>query len=121
MNEKPTFDDVRRDLEDRQKSILWEDALKGGRSVDAFLWKGDPKAKPVQRAGLVVFGLSFLLIAVVGFVVGFASSPFGRRYDETWVIPLVLGGACLFISLRLFRNAFLRGPAGDQEDRERRR
>jgi len=105
MDEDPQFERIRRDVEDSQKSILWEDSLKGGRSVDAFLWKGDPKAKPIQRAGLIVFGLMFLLLAV-----GIASIPFQKHFEEGWVIEFGMGAGALLIALRLFRNALLRGP-----------
>lgn len=59
MEEEPRFEQVRAEIEAKQRSILWEDGLRNGRSVDEFLWRGDPKAEPIQRAGLVVFALTF--------------------------------------------------------------
>ena len=35
------------------------------RSIDELLWKGDPKATPVQRVGLVIYALMFLFLFVV--------------------------------------------------------
>jgi hypothetical protein len=54
MEDEPHFEKVRAEIEAKQKSTLWEDGLRNGKSVDEFLWKGDLQAKPVQRAGLVV-------------------------------------------------------------------
>ena len=103
MNEPGNLEQFQADVEARQRNILWEDARHGGKSVDAFLWKGDRNAKPIQRAGLVVFGFTFLLIAVV-----FASIPFEKHFEEGWPIEFLLSLFCLLLSLRLFRNAFLR-------------
>ena len=103
MEEKPSFEQIREDIEARQKAVLWEDARIGGRSVDEFLWKGDPKAKPIQRAGLIVFGLMFLFLAIA-----FASIPFHNHFEEVWPLEFFFGFCALLISLRLFRNAFLR-------------
>jgi peptidoglycan/LPS O-acetylase OafA/YrhL len=97
------LDEIRAGVEEQQKAVLWEDARKGGGSVDGFLWKGDPRAKPIQRAGLVVFGLMFLLLAVV-----MASIPFQKHFEGGWPVPWVMGLGCLLIALRLIRNAFRR-------------
>jgi hypothetical protein len=69
-----SFDQIRQDIEAAQNAILWEDARRGGASVDEFLWKGDPHAKPIQRAGLVIFALAFHSLAIV-----FASIPFEKN------------------------------------------
>jgi hypothetical protein len=115
MEDKPTLDQIREDVEERQKAILWEDARKGGRSVDAFLWRGDPKAKPIQRAGLIVFGFMFLLPAVFCF----AGLIVTHTAETSALVPvLVLGTGALLVSLRLFRNAFLRSKEPDGEQRE---
>src|SRR5579863_10365152 len=103
MEEPRDLQQLRADIEARQRNILWEDGRLGGRSVDAFLWKGDPKAKPIQRAGLVVFGLMFLLPAVV-----FACVPFQKHFEQGWAIEFILSLFFLLIALRLFRNACLR-------------
>jgi hypothetical protein len=109
MEEPRDLQELRADVEARQRNTLWEDARRGGQSVDAFLWKGDPHAKPIQRAGLVVFGVSFLLLAVA-----IISIPFQRREEPGWGISFFLASLCVLISLRLFRNACLR--SGKSED-----
>jgi hypothetical protein len=103
MEEPRNLEELRADVEARQENILWEDARQGGRSVDAFLWKGDRNAKPIQRAGLVIFGLMFLLLAVAC-----ASIPFQKHFEDGWSIDFFMSFGSLLISLRLFRNACLR-------------
>lgn len=102
MNDPRDLEQLRADAEARQQNTLWEEARRGGKSVDTFLWKGDPKAKPVQRAGLVVFAIAFLLVAVVS-----ASIPFQKHFEEGWSIEFLFSLFWLLISLRLFRNACL--------------
>jgi len=103
MDDKHTFEHVRADAEERQKNILWEDARRGGRSVDAFLWRGDPHAKPIQRAGLIVFGLMFLMLAIAC-----ASIPFQKHFEEGWPVEFFMALLAFLIALRLFRNALRR-------------
>ncbi|HTM18087.1 MAG TPA: hypothetical protein VL135_14335 [Terracidiphilus sp.] len=72
--------------------------------VDELLWKGDRRAKPVQRAALVLYGLMFLLMASVGAVVAW-------KLHDNWLPRLILISlAYLFagVSIRLMRNAFRR-------------
>ena len=103
MEDKCSFEQVRAEVEAKQEGILWEKAHKNGVSVDAFLWKGDPHAKPVQRAGLVVFAVFFLLAAIA-----FASIPFQRKFEDGWSLVIFLSFVFLLLSLRLFFNAFRR-------------
>jgi hypothetical protein len=103
MQDPRDLEELRSDVEARQRNVVWEDTRRGGGSIDAFLWKGDPVAKPIQRAGLAVFGLMFLLLAIV-----FASIPFQKHFDDGWPIEFLFALCWLFISLRLFRNACLR-------------
>jgi hypothetical protein len=100
-----SFNQVRQNVENKQKALLWEDARRGGASVDEFLWKGDPHAKPVQRAGLVIFALAFLSLAIV-----FTSIPFEKNFDDGWPIEFIFALILFLISARLIRNAFLRPP-----------
>jgi hypothetical protein len=105
MKHEHNFERIREDVEASQKAILWEDARNGGKSVDAFLWKGDPKAKPIQRVGLVVFALFFLLPAVL-----LVATPFAKKLEDGSTICFFVAVVPLLISARLLRNAFLRPP-----------
>jgi len=54
-------EELRADMESRQRSTIFPDTLRGGRSVDALLWKGAPHAPLVQRVGIALS--SYLLDA----------------------------------------------------------
>ena len=43
MRDDPKFAELREDIEAKQKATVWPDTMRNGSSVDAFLWKGDPK------------------------------------------------------------------------------
>ena len=113
--EPKTFEQSRAEVESSQKAILWEDARSGGLKVDEFLWKGDPNVKPIQRAGLIVFAVAFLLMSLA-----MASIPFAKDFDDGWPIEFVMAAGALAISGRLFRNAFRRAPRrmGPEENDE---
>jgi hypothetical protein len=97
------MEELRAEVEERQKAILWEDARRGGAGVDAFLWKGDPHAKPVQRAGLIVFACTFLLLGVC-----FVSIPFQKHFEDGWGMYFFIALILVLIAARLIRNVFLR-------------
>lgn len=83
---------------------MWPEMLRKGRSVDEFLWKGDRKAKPIQRAALVIFSMMFLFMTVVFLILAW-------RFDDDWVARLTCSGmACLAgaFGVRYARNVFLR-------------
>ena len=103
--EEHSFERIREDVEAGQRSTVWPDTVRNGSSVDAFLWKGDPHAKPIQRAGLIVFAFMFLFFAIV-----IASLAFQKGFGDGWKIDLIMALPALLISMRLFRNAFLRPP-----------
>jgi hypothetical protein len=98
---KSQIDHIREEAEAKQRGILWPDMLRAGRSVDGFLWKGDPRATPVQRAGLVLFGLIFLSFAAIGIALGCALDDWAGR-----TIGIVLGSLAGIAGVRFMRNAF---------------
>ena len=112
MGRNDSLERIREDIHARQKATVWPDSLRNGRTIDAFLWKGDPKAKPIQRAGLVGFALFFLLIAVID-----ASIPFEKHFEGGTVLAFFMALLVFLLSMRLLRNAFLRPPkhTGDDE------
>jgi peptidoglycan/LPS O-acetylase OafA/YrhL len=110
MEDRPRFAEIREDVEARQKATVWPDTLRNGSSVDAFLWRGDPHAKPIQRAGLVVFGLTFLLLAIC-----VASIPIQKDFEDDWAIVFLMALFVLLISMRLFRNSLLRSKGAEHE------
>ena len=116
MDESPkSFEHIREEVEDAQKATIWPDAMRNGRPVDAFLWRGDPKAKPVQRIGLIVFALTFMLLSLA-----FSSIPFEKNFEDGWAIEFFMALLLLLLALRFIRNAFLRGPRQrDDEDKQK--
>ena len=61
---KNELDDYIESVKVRQKNSLWPDVLRGGRSVDEFLWKGASDAPLVQRVGAVILALAYLLVGL---------------------------------------------------------
>ncbi|SNT15108.1 hypothetical protein SAMN05421770_104408 [Granulicella rosea] len=62
---KKKFDAYIEAVKDQQKSVLWPDVLRGGRSVDELFWKGARDAPLIQRIGVAIFALAYLAVAVV--------------------------------------------------------
>jgi membrane associated rhomboid family serine protease len=95
---------IRKDVEERQRGILVPNLIRSGRSVDEFMWKGDPKASLVQRIGLLIFGLMFLvLFAIAVFILA----------TMTWegaLVGTVMGSISGIFSFRFLRNAFKKKP-----------
>jgi hypothetical protein len=105
MAEKSELDRIREEAEAKQRGILWPDMLRSGSTVDEFLWKGDPRAKPVQRAGLALFGTFFLIIASIGVAVGCTQDNWPGR-----VIGIAFGSLAGIAGVRFMRNAFRHLP-----------
>jgi hypothetical protein len=115
MTSAPEFEQLREEIEAKQRSILWPDYLRANRNIFEFLWKGDPKAKPVQRIGLILF-------AVQSWVMGVYSAAAGWASDNLWgqVIGPLTGLISILISIRLFLNAFLRHNTTHEDEQDRR-
>jgi hypothetical protein len=112
MENDPKFEQIRKEIEAKQRAILWPDGLNAGKSVDEFLWKGDPNAKPVQRAGLIVFAVTFWFFGCFMIAASWASK------EDAWfafLLGTLVGLAFILVAIRLFRNAFLRQNNTDNE------
>jgi Flp pilus assembly protein TadB len=59
------MDVMANDLRLRQRNIIFPDSREAGRDADALLWKGSDKLPGVQRVGIAIFGLFFVVAAVV--------------------------------------------------------
>ncbi|HKN22230.1 MAG TPA: hypothetical protein VJX73_12475 [Terracidiphilus sp.] len=95
---------LREDLEERQRATVWPDTLRAGRSVDEFLWKGDPKATPIQSAGLLVFATFWLFLFAIAIVVVIKGVL--ERELATTIIGTAFGAVVGYVDFRLIRNAF---------------
>jgi phosphotransferase system glucose/maltose/N-acetylglucosamine-specific IIC component len=114
MANHPQFEEIRDEIEAKQRTLLFEDGLNAGKSVDEFLWKGDPNAKPIQRAGLMVFAITFWFLGVVMIAIGWA-----RDEGLACLVTSLVGLASVLISIRLLRNAFLRPSKIPEDEKDR--
>jgi hypothetical protein len=82
---------------------MWPDLLRKGRSIDQFLWKGDRRAKPIQRAALVLYSMMFLFVTVIFMILAW-------KISDDWLLRAVcIAIGCLLGAggVRFMRNAFL--------------
>ncbi len=49
------------EVQARQRNTTWPDAMKNSRGVDDLLWNGSPNPTRVQRAGILIFGISYIV------------------------------------------------------------
>src|SRR4051812_7585795 len=61
---------ITEEIKAKQRNIVWPYPLRNSRGVDELLWRGSSKATLVQRMGIVLFGLAYLLIAIAMISVG---------------------------------------------------
>jgi hypothetical protein len=103
------MEELRAEVVEQQKAILVEDIIQRRVDVYAFLWKGDPNAKPVQRAGLIVFACTCLLLAII-----FISTVLDRHSEDGSFWISLWAVACTLLAIRFIRNAFLRPKEADR-------
>jgi hypothetical protein len=96
-------DEMLEDIDRKQRASTWPNTLEAGRSVDEFLWKGDPKATPVQRVGLGIFAVCFLFLFVITIVLIVV-----RHDGATTVVGLIMATISGIAGVRLLRNVFRR-------------
>jgi hypothetical protein len=103
MKKDLLFERTREETEARQRDAFWAHGFGGSYRVVAFLWRGDPKATPVQRAGLAFFALiSFFATIYMASSVAYGDRPWDER-----IVGAIALLAPLLISIRLFRNSML--------------
>ena len=96
-------DELLKEIDRKQGAAKWPETLEAGRSVDEFLWKGDPKATPVQRVGLAIFAVGFLFLFVFSIVLIVV-----RRDGPSILIGLIIATPSGIAGFRLLRNVFRR-------------
>ena len=95
------------DVRTRQRNIVFPDTLRGGRSVDAFLWKGSPNPSLVQRIAARVLGFLFVISGLM--FLRFVATV--RDEDGSWIgswIIVLISASLVFAGIRIFRNGFPR-------------
>jgi hypothetical protein len=109
MEDKPTFEQIQADDEERLKDELWKESRHRNLSeIDTF-WNGNPYATPIQRAGLVVFGLFAVILAVL-----FASIPSQKHFEEGWSFAFFIAFLLILGAGKLFLNASRRPKQSDR-------
>lgn len=109
-----SLEQIREDIEARQRNTLWPDTFRNSAIIDAFLWKGDPNAKPVQRIGLIILALFFLLLCLFLITV-----PFQKNFEDGSSIVFLAALIPFLVAMRFLRNAILRPTRprrGNQSD-----
>jgi hypothetical protein len=101
---KKELDSYVEDLKARQRNLIWPDVLRGGRAVDELLWKGSGDAPLVQRIGVVIVALAYLLVAVAFVAMAVEQ---GKWFIGAFAALLFLAGGWFI------RNAFRRKARKD--------
>ena|SRR5438477_1704543 len=104
MSDKSELERIREEAEAKQRGVVWPDMLRQSRSIDEFLWKGDRKAKPIQRAALVLYSMMFLSVTVILLILAW-------KFNDDWLSRLIcIAMACLAgaFGVRYARTIFLR-------------
>ena len=96
---KKELDSYLASVEASQKNVLWPDVLRGNRSVDELLWKGARGAPLVQRVGVGILALAYLVVACVFVAIAAAQG--------SWIAG-VFAGLLFGVGGWFIRNALMR-------------
>jgi hypothetical protein len=81
----------------KQRNIVWPDSTINSLGVTEFLWRGSANPTLAQRIGAWLFGLTFLIMAVVFFDIG---------WRDGSVFNTALSLIAFIVAVRIFRNGF---------------
>ena len=62
--EKHPIEELVHEVEFRQRNTTWPNAKVNASGVDKLLWKGSRRITKIQRAGVAIFGLLFILSGI---------------------------------------------------------
>jgi hypothetical protein len=96
QNEQHPIEKLVDDVEFKQRNTTWPDAMVNASSVDELLFKGSPRMTKVQRAGVVIIGLAYIVVAV-GLIILSGGNFIGVFIA---IVGLFLGGKFLWNSIR---------------------
>jgi hypothetical protein len=86
----------------RQRSITYPDLIVNASSSDELMWKGSPRITRVQRIGVGVFGLVFLMGGV-----GLVNAIYGQ---DGWWLSIPIGIAFVGVGCKLLWNSVRKIP-----------
>jgi hypothetical protein len=97
------------DVEFRQRNTTWPDAMLNASTVDEVLWKRSQRITKVQRVGVALLGLAFVLIGIL--FIGDLDLGGSR------LLPVLFGTGSLLIAGKLLWNSIRRNdPRKSRKD-----
>jgi hypothetical protein len=87
------------EVKHKQSNVTYPDVLLNARNVDALLWKGSHRVTKIQRVGVLLLSLAFLLVGIL-----FVSDV---NLGSPW-LRLPFGLAAIGIACKLLWNSIRR-------------
>jgi hypothetical protein len=113
-NGKDQIDELVSDVEFKQRNTTWPEVHVNASSADALMWKGSRRITKIQRVGVALFGLLFLL---GGISIGSMSASFGGA--DVW-LGVPIGIAFVGVGCKLLWNSIRKNdPAKSSTESER--
>jgi hypothetical protein len=98
------------DVEFKQRNTTWPDAMVNASSVDEVLWKRSRHITKIQRVGVAVLGLAFVLCAIL--LIGNLD-----LVSSGWMLSVLFGTASLLVGGKLLWNSIRRNdPQKSRKD-----
>jgi hypothetical protein len=98
------------EVEFKQRNTTWPDAMVNARGVDELLWKGSRGVTRVQRVGIALLGLAFVLCGIL--LIG----DLGSRGDGQW-LAILFGTGCMLIGCKFLWNSIRKNaPKKNRKD-----
>jgi hypothetical protein len=92
------------DVESKQHNTTWPETMVNAKGVDELLWKGSRRITKIQRVGVALLGLAFVLCGVL-FI-----GDFGSHGDSRW-LPIFFGTGCILVGCRFPWNSIHKNDA----------
>jgi hypothetical protein len=93
-----------KEVEFKQRNTTWPDAMVNAKDVDELLWKGSQRITKVQRVGIALLGLAFILCGVL-FI-----GDFGSQSNSRW-LPIFFGIGCILVGCKFLWNSIRKNDA----------
>jgi hypothetical protein len=97
MKPESDHEQIREDLEARQRNILWEDGQQNAWRIRDLLWNRHPELRPPS----IVFAFLFLFLAI-----GILAIAFLKDLEGGAFAAFIVAAGLLFLSYKLFSQAF---------------
>jgi hypothetical protein len=84
------------DVEFKQRNTTWPDAMVNASSADELMWKGSSRITKVQRVGVGLVGLFFVLASV---------SVLTNIARDVWWMGIPISTGCMLVGCKLLWNS----------------